>query len=89
VLRLVSANIGNILLYLLFQIVLGLVIGMLVFVVVLATCCIAGCLLALPFLGTVFYLPVLVFQRSYSLFYLAQFGPSHNAFSGLQPIPAK
>ena len=38
-------------------------------------------LLAIPFVGTVLMLPIYVFQRSYSLFYLAQYGPEFNAFA--------
>jgi hypothetical protein len=49
------------------------------------TCCIAGCLMALPYVGTVALLPVLVFKRSYSIYYLAQFGPAYNVFP---PAPA-
>lgn len=73
------------LLYLLFQLVLGLGIGLLVLAVVLLTCCLAGCLLAVPYLGTVILLPVLVFQRAYSLHYLAQYGPAYDVFT---PPPA-
>jgi len=47
----------------------------------LVTCCIAGCLFALPYLGTVFLLPILVFERAYSLHYLAQFGPDYDVFA--------
>jgi len=65
---------GSFVLYLLFQIVLGMAIGMLVLAVVLVTCCCAGCLLLLPFIGTVLLLPVLVFKRAYPLYYLAQYG---------------
>ena len=65
---------GSFVLYLLFQIVLGMAIGILVMAVVLVTCCCAGCLLLLPFIRTVLLLPVLVFKRSYSLYYLAQHG---------------
>jgi hypothetical protein len=65
---------GSFVLYLLFQIVLGMAIGILVMAVVLVTCCCAGCLLLLPFIGTVLLLPVLVFKRSYSLYFLAQLG---------------
>lgn len=77
---LLTANFGHFILYLLFQIVLALAIGAIVLVVVLATCCIAGCLLALPYLGTVLFLPVLVFSRSYSLHYLAQYGGDYDVF---------
>jgi hypothetical protein len=73
---------GQFVLYLLFQIVLGMAIGILVLGVILLTCCCAGCLLLLPFIGTVLLLPVLVFKRAYSLYFLAQFG--YDVFS----IPA-
>jgi len=79
-------NVGNFILYLLFQIVLGMVIGTLVVLAVLVTCCIAGCLMALPYLGTVLLLPILVFSRAYSLYYLAQFGREFDVFP-LAPAP--
>jgi hypothetical protein len=79
------ANAGKFTLYLLFQIVLGMAIGAVVVMVVLLTCCIAGCLLLLPFFGTVLLLPVLIFKRSYSLYYLAQYGPQYDVFP---PAPA-
>ena len=79
--RLMTANVGHFVLYLLFQLVLNLCIGILVFAVVILTCCLAGCLLAIPYLGTVLFLPVLVFQRSYSLYYLAQYGREYDVFT--------
>jgi len=79
-LSLAGANMGRFLLYILFSLMLGLAIGILVFAVVILTCCCAGCLLALPYLGTVLYLPVLTFSRSYSLSYLAQYGPEWDVF---------
>jgi hypothetical protein len=77
---LLSARPGQFTLYILFQIVLSLAIGMLVLFVILLTCCIAGCLMALPYLGTVLLLPVLVFKRAYPLYYLAQYGPQYDVF---------
>src|SRR5262245_42554292 len=73
-LGLLSQNVGNFILYLLFQILLGIVIAILVIAVVLLTCCVAGCLFAIPYLGTVLLLPILVFHRAYSIYYLAQYG---------------
>jgi len=78
---LLRGNIGNLVLYFLFRIVLAIAISVVVVGVVLVTCCIAGCLFALPYLGTVLLLPILVFERAYSLFYLAQFGPDYDVFS--------
>jgi hypothetical protein len=82
---LLTAHLGSFVLYFLFQIVLALAIVMLVLVVVLITCCIAGCLLILPYLGTVALLPVLVFKRAYSLHYFAQYGAEYDVF--LRPAP--
>ena len=77
---LLSGHPGKFTLYLLFQIVLAIAIGTLVLFAILLTCCIAGCLMALPYLGTVLLLPVLIFQRSYALYYLAQYGPQYDVF---------
>jgi hypothetical protein len=78
---LLRGNIGNLVLYFLFRIVLAIAIGAIVVGVVLVTCCIAGCLFAVPYLGTVILLPILVFERAYSLHYLAQFGPDYDVFA--------
>ena len=51
-LGLLGANAGHFTLYVLFQIVLTLAIGFLVLIAIVVTCCIAGCLMALPYLGT-------------------------------------
>jgi hypothetical protein len=74
--------------YLLFQIVLALAIGIIVLVAVIASCCIAGCLLVVPYVGTVLLLPVLVFHRAYSVHYLAQLGPQVDLFRAAAPPPA-
>jgi hypothetical protein len=86
-LRLLGANAGDFILWLLFQIALGFVIGLLILAVVIVTCCVAGCLMALPYLGTVLLLPVLVFHRAYALHYLAQFGPAFDVFAPPAPVP--
>jgi hypothetical protein len=78
--RMLPGNLGNFILYLLFRIVLGMGMSLLVIVVVLATCCLAGCLMAIPYIGTVLLLPILVFDRSYSAYFLAQFGPDFDVF---------
>jgi hypothetical protein len=86
--RLASNHLGELVLYLLFQIVLSVALTFLVLAAVLVTCCLAGCFLALPYLGTVLFLPVLIFKRSYSLHYLAQYGPEYDVFSPPPPPPA-
>jgi len=79
-LRLLGGNLEHFVLYFLFQIVLGLATGAIVITVVLVTCCILCCALAIPFVGTVLLLPILVFRRAYSLYYLAQYGEEYDAF---------
>jgi hypothetical protein len=72
--QLLCSNKGRFALYILFQIAL----------VVCLTCCTAACLLAIPYIGTVAMLPVLAFSKSYSLCYLAQYGPRFDVFAGQQ-----
>ena len=81
---LLAANPRKFVVYVLFQIVLVMAIGVIVLLAVLVTCCIAGCLMLLPFVGTVLLLPVLVFKRAYPLYYLAQYGAHYDVF----PKPA-
>ena len=80
---------GQFALYILFQIVLGMAIGIIVLGAVLITCCLAGCLMLIAYVGTVLLLlPVLVFKRSYSLYFFAQFGPAYDVFAALSATPA-
>jgi hypothetical protein len=77
-----SANKLRFALYLLFQIVIRIVIGVMIgigFCIGLCFCC-ASCLLLVPYIGTVILLPVLVFTRAYSLYYLQQYGPEYDVF---------
>lgn len=82
-----TGNVGNFILYFLFQLVLGMAIGLMILIVVIATCCIAGCFLAIPYLGTVLLLPVHVFNQAYSLHYLAQFGREFDVFPAEPATP--
>ncbi len=79
---LLSANKAYFALYALFRIVIAIAIGA---VIVLGfcigcCCCCASVLLLIPYIGTVILLPVFVFERSYSLYYLRQFGPQFDVF---------
>ena len=93
---LLSGNKGKFALYILFQLVIGIVIGMIgatlavIFSVILAlsTCGVACCFMVIPGLSLVFayvitvlLLPLSVFVRSYSLCYFRQFGPGFDVFS--------
>ena len=83
-LGLLKRHAGQFILYILFQIVLSMAIGILVLAALLVTCCFC-CLALLPYIGTVLLLPVLVFQRAYSLSFFAQFGPSYDVFPPVPP----
>lgn len=78
---LLQANPAGFILYILFQILLSVAIAASTFALVLVTCCVAGCLLAIPYLGTVLFLPVLIFQRAYSIYYLRQYGPDYDVLA--------
>lgn len=78
-------------LYLLFQIVIGIVIGMIGMLATLLTGCFC-CTLCIPLVGTyiatVVLLPLPVFGRSYSLYYLAQYGAAYNVFAPAAEVAA-
>jgi len=79
--KLLTGNKGRFILYILFQIVIAIAVGTIIMAGVCVTCCCLGCILAIPYIGTVLLLPVLVFKRSYTLLYLRQYGPSFDVFS--------
>jgi hypothetical protein len=78
---LLAGRAGTFVLYLLFKIVLGFGLGVLALLATCLTCCLA----ALPYLGSVILLPLLVFDRAYPLSFLEQFGPEWRFFP---PAPA-
>jgi hypothetical protein len=83
---LLTGNKGKFTLYILFQIVIAMAVGIIVLACVCITCCCLGCFLAIPYIGTVLMLPILVFDRSYSLLYLRQYDPGFDVFG---PEPAE
>jgi hypothetical protein len=60
-------------------------LGILMMVIPLAacclTCCLTCCISCIPYLGTVLMLPLLVFMRCYSLYFLEQAGPEWRIFA--------
>jgi hypothetical protein len=68
-----------------------LVLSVAIFVVVgfagFATCCVGFLLLALPYVGSVFLLPVEIVMRGYGPEFLAQFGPEYSVFAPVSPPP--
>ena len=83
-----KANIGRFLLYGIWLLVLMIGLGFAIVILVLVTCCIAGILLIIPYIGTVLLLPVWVALRALSLEFLAQFGDEFKIFPEPQPALA-
>jgi hypothetical protein len=50
-------------------------------IISIGVCCFTCCLEAIPYLGTVFLLPVLLFIKCFSLDCLAQFGPDYDVWT--------
>ncbi len=73
---LLPGNTGSFVLFFLLQLVMRLAISIAVALVCCLTCCIA----AIPYLGTVITLPLHVFDRCYSVYFLEQFGPNYRMF---------
>ncbi len=74
-------------LYLLFQIVIDMACAAIVVAAACLTCGCGCCLFLLPYIGSVALLPISVFQRSYSLYYLAQFGPEFHVIAPAAVAP--
>jgi len=84
---LIRENAGRIAVYLLFSLLIAMIIGMGILILVLLTCCIAGCLMAIPYVGSVLLLPVYVFKRAYPLVYLEQYGTEYRVIVGPDAPP--
>ena len=87
--QLLGGRKGAFALYVLFQMVIGMAVSVIVIAAICITCCCACCIMMIPYLGTVLFLPILVFARAYSVYYLRQFGPQFDVFAGetIQPVP--
>lgn len=81
-----KARLGSFLLYGLWLLVLMIAVVFAILILILVTCCIAGVLLVIPYIGTVLLLPLYVALRALSLEYLAQFGDEFKVFP--EPEPA-
>ena len=85
-LGMLSANMGRFALYVLFQIAIWFVIGILILAISCVTCCCAACLIGIPYIGAVLLLPISIFHRSYTLYYLRQYGPFFDVFRAVEPV---
>jgi hypothetical protein len=81
-LAILGVNKARMFLYILFQIVISIIIGLIIFIIFIVgcCCCCASILLLVPYIGTVILLPLIAFKRAYSLFYFSQFGPQFDVF---------
>lgn len=73
-------HVGTIVLYYLLKIVLAIMSFFIIIIGVLLTCCLAGCVMMIPYIGSVLLLPFSVFFRCYSIFFIEQFGPDWRFF---------
>jgi hypothetical protein len=70
---------GEITLYCLFWIALGIASGIAACTTILATCCIA----LIPYIGTVILLPIFVCLRGFGLRFIRQFGPDYDVWAAI------
>jgi len=81
--NLLAGNVKHFVHFYLMKIAIYIAIGVLVLAAFCLTCCIACCILAIPYIGVVVFLPVIMFKRCYSIFFLEQFGDEWKLISGL------
>ncbi len=81
----VRGNVWKVILFYLMCLVLGMAAGALMITLGLLTCCCGCCLMALPYIGSVVLLPISVFFRCYSLYFLAQCGPEWELLTPAPP----
>ena len=83
-LPLLRQRMGAFLLYGLFVLALHIGLFLALIPAICLTCCLLGCLMAIPFVGAVVWLPVSYSFRAYGPEFLAQFGAAYD----LWPVPA-
>ncbi len=81
--KLILANPGPFILFILFGIALVIAVGIIGAVVACFTCCIGG----LPYISTVLLLPAIVWLAAYKLLFLRQFGDAYDAWAVIVPPP--
>lgn len=74
-------HIGAIVLFYLLKFVLAIMSFFIIIAGILLTCCLAGCVMMIPYIGSVLLLPISVFFRCYSIFFIEQFGPDWRFFA--------
>lgn len=79
--RLIVANPGVFILFGLFYLLLYIAAGLLGWL----ACCFTCCLAALPYIGTVILLPLVMFLFTYPLCFIRQFGDSYDVWAVVRP----
>jgi len=75
--NLIRQHAGSVVVFVLLRIAIFIGVAILSLIICCATCCIG----ALPYIGTVILLPVLVYVRCFTLDCLAQFGPEYDVWT--------
>ena len=75
--KLIFANLGPFVLFVLFSIALVIAVGIVGTIVACLTCCIGG----LPFISTVLLLPAIVWLAAYKLLFIRQFGDAYDVWA--------
>jgi hypothetical protein len=75
--KLIGQHTGSVVVFVLLRMAIFIGVAILSVIICCATCCIG----ALPYVGTVFLLPVLVYVRCFTLDCLAQFGPEYDVWT--------
>ena len=85
--EILSGHVGAIIVFYLLKIALAIGMAM---IACLATCC-TCCIVAIPYIGTVILLPLFVFERCYSLYFVQQVSPAWRLFQDEPPpyVPAE
>jgi hypothetical protein len=81
--KLILANPGPFILFVLFSIALVIAVGIVGAMVACFTCCIGG----LPYISTVLLLPAIVWLAAYKLLFLRQFGDAYDVWAGVVVPP--
>jgi hypothetical protein len=79
--KLIAANPGPFILFVLFMIALALGVAIVATMVACATCCIGG----LPYISTVLLLPAIVWLAAYRLLFIRQFGDQYDVWATATP----
>jgi hypothetical protein len=78
-----AGHAGQIVVFYLMKIALSFAVGLIAMLATCITCCFA----AIPYVGSVILLPLIVFMRSYSIFYIEQFGAEWRLVPQPEPMP--